>query len=191
MTHCRTLLVQCAALILRPSVAHAQPLPVLRPPRDEISQTFWEQHGWPVIIAAFLIVLFLAALLVLLTRPKRARPEPPEVWARRNLTALQGRAEDGAALMEVSRAFRRYVMFAYNLPPEELTTAELNKMLQSNSKAEATLAMAIGDFLRQCDEDKFSRQSRPSRANAASRALELLEKIESQRHETFSKQTGV
>lgn len=171
-------------LVFISNLALAQPPPGLRPPRGEIGPTFWEQHGWLVIIIAFFVVVAVTAVLILLTRPRRGRMEPPEAVARRSLAALRDRAEDGVLIMEVSRIFRRYVLFAFDLPPEELTTAELNKTLQSLPNAEPALAAAIGDFLRQCDEDKFAPRALPPRMNAVARALELLEKVEGFRQQS-------
>lgn len=161
--------------------ALAQPIPPLRPAHGEINLTFGEQHGWQIIIAATILAVAIAAFIILLIRPKMRVPEPPEVWARRSLAALRGRSPDGPLLMEVSRIFRRYVIFAFELPSQELTTAELNQALQSAPKAEPALAAAITSFLRQCDLDKFASRHGPPLADAATSALELLERIEAHR----------
>ncbi len=163
--------------------ALAQPIPSLRPPRDEINPTFWEQHGLLIIIAAVVLLVTVATLLFLLLRPRKKLAEPPEVAARRSLTALRGRIADGALLMEVSQIFRHYVVFAFDLPPQELTTVELCATLPSSRKAEPGLVAAIGDFLRVCDVDKFSSHPVPPIADAAARALELLEKTEVRRRQ--------
>jgi len=160
------------------SLSAAEPPPTLRPPRGEIGPTYWEQHSSLIIIGASVAVVVLTALIILVTRPKRYRSEPPEVLARRGLTALVNRPEDGALIMEASRIFRRYVIFAFNLPPVELTTAELNQTLQSSPKADSALVTGIAEFLRQCDEEKFAPLSNPPRLHTVLRALELLDKIE-------------
>ena len=92
--------------------------------------------------------------------------------------------------MEVSRIFRRYIVFAFNLPPDELTTAELSRTLQSLPQAEPALAAEIGEFLRQCDEDKFSPPAMPPHVGVATRALALLEKVEARRRQLLEKQTA-
>jgi hypothetical protein len=179
----------CFAFILVTSSALAEgpPFlgPTLLPPRGEISPTFWEQHGWLVIIDAFIALIIITALVILLTRPRQIRIEAPEVVARRALEKLRSRADDDALLMEVSRVFRRYLVFAFDLPPEELTTGELDRTLQSSPKTEPALARDVVNFLRQCDQDKFSPPVVPPRVGVASRALELLEKIEAHRRQTF------
>ena len=163
------------AFLLQAHLAGAQPPPALRPPRGEIAPTFWEQHGWQVVIAAIAIIIAAGVVIILLTRKKLKPPEPPEVLARRSLVALRGRKVDGTLLMEVSRIFRRYVIFAFNLPPGELTTAELRSALQSRSNENMLAAV---DFLRQCDEGKFSPGGTFPNVDPATRALELFEKIE-------------
>ena len=180
----------CLSLILHPASALAQPHSGLLPPRGEISPTFWEQHAWLVILITFFIVLALTALLILLTRPKQNEIVPPEIAARRALQARLNRPADGVLIMEVSRIFRRYLVFSFNLPPDELTTAELNRALQSLPSAEPALAAEIGDFLRRCDEDKFSPPALPPRCDVATRALTLLEKIETRRRQVLEKQTA-
>jgi hypothetical protein len=182
------LLLLC--LLFISNAALAQPHSGLFPPRDEINPTFWEQHALLVILVTFFIVLALTALLILLTRPKQNEIIVPEVAARRALQALQNRPADGALIMEVSRIFRRYVVFAFNLPPDELTTAELSRALQSLPQAEPALVTAIGDFLHQCDEDKFSPPALPPHVNVASRALALLEKIETRRLQLLAQPTA-
>lgn len=183
-------LYACSLLILPPASAPAQPHSGLLPPRGEIGPSFWEQRGWLVILVTFFIVLALTALLIVFTRPKKNQTEPPEIAARRALQAWQNRPADGTLLMEVSRIFRRYIVFAFNLPPDELTTAELSRALQSLPQAEPALAAEIGDFLRQCDEDKFSPLAIPPRGDVATRALALLEKIEMRRHQLSEKPTA-
>ena len=166
--------------------AFAQPPPALRPPRGEIAPTFWEQHGWQIVIVVVANLILIGVVIVLLTRQKPKPSEPPEVLARRSLTALRGRIVDGALLMEVSRIFRRYVIFAFNLPPDELTTAELQSALPSRAHEEVLAAI---DFLRQCDEEKFSPIGTPPNADPASRALELLEIIEVHRRQSPAEAT--
>lgn len=165
-------------LVSCPVSVFAQPPPALRPPRGEIDPTFLEKHGWLVAIIAFAAIVAIALLVILLCRPKRKRIESPEALARRSLMALQNRSEDGALIMQVSQIFRRYVIFAFELPAGELTTAELNQALEPLPKTDPALVTAIGDFLRRRDEEKFAPHSRPPQLHAASRALELLEKIE-------------
>jgi hypothetical protein len=184
----RSCLLCCGAFISGVASALAQPPSALRPPYGEIGPAFWEQYGWAVIVAGFVALIVIIALIILLTRPERKMAEPPEAAARCALAVLQNRPQNGALIMEVSRVFRRYVIFAYNLPAGEPTTAELNQELRSAPNAEPMLAAAIGDFFRQCDEDKFSPPALPPHTNVASRALQLLNRIEAHRRQTLMKQ---
>lgn len=181
----------CLGLLFCVIPAIAQPPPDLRPPRGEIPPSLWEAHPRLIIAAAIITLLVVIALVVLLTRPRRIVNEPPEIVARRRLTALLNRPENGALLAEVSRVFRRYVIFAFRLPPDEMTTTELDRLLHALPNAETTLVADVGDFLRQCDEEKFAPQSRPPRVNAAGRALALLEKIEARRRQQLVKEPAV
>jgi hypothetical protein len=175
-------------LLLLQVPTFAQPIPALRPPHGEIKPSFWEQYGWLTIIVATVLIIVIAALIILLTRPGKKIVEPPEFVARRGLAALRGRVTDGPMLMEVSRILRRYVVFAFDLPPQELTTTELKQTLQSLPRTEPALVAAVTEFLRQCDEDKFSPPALPPHTDAPSRALELLEKIESRRRLLLARQ---
>jgi hypothetical protein len=166
-------------------LANAQPLPALRPARGEITPTFWEQHGWHIVIVVVASIILVGIVIILLTRAKPKLSEPPEVLARRSLVALRGRTVNGALLMEVSRVFRRYLIFAFDLSPHEPTTAELSQTLQSSAKADPSLVASILKFLRECDEDKFSPNTSPPHTDPATRALELLEKIEVCRRRTL------
>jgi hypothetical protein len=179
----------CITLALCSIPAFAQPPPALRPPRGEIGPTFWEQYEPLVIIAALAAFILAVVLTVLFMLPKHNPAESPLGATRRGLAARQNRTEDGALIMEVSQIFRGYVIFAFELPSGELTTAELAQSLQSLQKTDPALTTAIVDFFRRCDEDKFSPPALPPHANVASRALELLNKIEAQRRQTLMQQT--
>ena len=98
--------------------------------------------------------------------------------ARRALLSLRSRPEDAALVGEVSRIFRRYLTFAFALPPVELTTTELARELQSRAAGNPALAGSISDFLRRCDEWKFAPGARGTKLAAAPAAVELLEQIE-------------
>lgn len=174
-------LVTGISLALSAALSSAQPPAALRPPRGEINPTFLEQHGWLIAAMALVALIAIVLLIVLFTRPKLRVAEPPEVAARRALHALGHTAEDGTLIMEASRIFRRYVLFAFGFPAVELTTKELREALQSRPQCDPAMVTEIDDFLRQCDEEKFAPLSRPPRLRSVARALELLEKIEVQR----------
>jgi len=106
---------------------------------------------------------------------------PPDVLARSALEALRGRPEDIALVAEVSGIFRHYVIAAFNLPPDELTTAELHRALQSHPQASAELVAEIIEFLSRCDEYKFAPAHPASPFDGVAGALELIAKTEAQR----------
>ena len=153
----------------------------LRPPRAELVPSFWEQHGWQILLA---LAVALGAILIWMKwfrRPDPAIITPPDVIARSALELLRGRVEDAGLVAEVSRVLRRYVIASFCLPPEELTTSELEKALQTDAQATPELAAGIIAFLRRCDEAKFAPVPSASHLGAVASALELLERIETDR----------
>jgi hypothetical protein len=158
-------------------------LPPLQPPHGDLPPSFWEQHGWAVVVVA-LLTLFIFALLIFWAR--RSMPAvivPPDALARRDLEALRGQAEDGVLLMKVSGILRRYVTFACGLPPGELTSAELCRAIATHPLFSSDLAAAIADFFRQCDERKFSAHPPAPALGAVATALALVEKIDQRRRQ--------
>ncbi len=176
------LLLFSFSLACRSTFAAAEEIPTLRPPHDELHPSFWEQHGgW--LVLAFVVVA--SAVLLgwkLLRRPKPEIVTPPEVLARRALEALRGRVEDMGLVVEVSQILRRYVVSAFQLPPHELTTAELQRAFQSQSQISATLTTAVIHFLSKCDERKFASVTTAALTGTVARALELVNDIEASRH---------
>ena len=147
----------------------ADEIPALRPPHAEIPATFWEQHSLAVIVVGVLVLVGGAAAAWFLTRPKPAVVIPPEILARKALELLRQQPEDGLLLSRVSQVLHQYVTAAFNLPPEELTTAEFCREIAGHAQIGPELAAAVSDFLRQCDRQKFSpppaaRSARRSRA---------------------------
>jgi hypothetical protein len=181
-----SLLLFCFALISCPALA--QPPPPLQPPHGEIGPSFWEQYHLLIIVVAIVAFLFIIALTFLLSLSKPALVISPTVVARRALITLQRRPENDATMTEASQILRRYVIFAFNLPSEELTTAELNRKLQSLSGVDTVLLNAVANFFRQCDEDKFSPPALPPHVGAVARALQLLDRIEAHRIQIASQQ---
>jgi hypothetical protein len=155
----------------------------LRPPHDELQPSYWELHGWWTVAGAVTTLAVLALFIAWLLRPKPEEITPPEILARRALEALRGRAEDAALVVEVSRVVRRYILLAFGLTPDELTTTEIRQVLQHSAPAGPELAAAITDFLRECDERKFAPAPPPPKVGVVDRALALLEKIESSRRQ--------
>jgi hypothetical protein len=161
-------------------------LSALAPPCGELPPTFWQQHGTVVVVGG-LVVLALAAVVVWkILRPKPQPVLPPAVVARAALARLQRQPEDGKILSEASQALRRYVIATFELPPDELTTAEFCAALAGNKKIGAELAQSIADFLRECDGRKFSGSPPAVPLNAAGRALELVALGEKRRAELLA-----
>ncbi len=95
---------------------------------------------------------------------------------------------------------RRYVVAAFELPPDELVTSEFCRLLAGHERIGPELAAAVGEFLRRCDEHKFAPPHSPTPMEwdsasslssptgrmpgppgAAARALELVELGEARR----------
>jgi hypothetical protein len=156
-------------------------IPPLAPASSEIPPTFWEQYGTAVAFASVVALVILGIVVWWLAQPKPVTPQPPEVVARRALEVLRQRNEDGAVLSEVSQTLRRYLVAAFELPREEMPTAEFCSAIQRHEKAGVELSGAVTEFLRRCDEQKFSPLTPTTSTNAAARALELVERGEVRR----------
>lgn len=154
--------------------ANTNTLPALAPAYDPIPPTFWEQHGTAIIIGSLTLLAIVSVVVWRHLQPKPPVVVPPELLARRALTKLQGRPEDGKTLSDVSQIVRRYFSTVLQLPPGELTTAEFNFALARNDNVPVELGEAILRFLRECDERKFSSAKVAVPVNAVPRALELI-----------------
>lgn len=172
------------------SIAFAQPsqrladdIPPLAPPLPEMQSTFWEQH--PVLKFALpgLAAGLALGLWWLWVSRKRKPPQLPDpaFQARAALTALQSRPEDGATLVEVSKILRVYLINKFWLRPEEMTTREFCAALTGNAQIGLELSSDLAEFLRDCDERKFSPAGNTTPLSAASRALVLVEQVEARR----------
>ncbi|HZV35127.1 MAG TPA: hypothetical protein VFB72_11190 [Verrucomicrobiae bacterium] len=146
-----------------------------------MAPTFWEQHGWHVIAGAAFCLALIALIIFWLRRPKIVIAEPPATAARRALESWRNRAEDGALVADVTRVVRRYVVCAFNLPSEELTTTEFRKALLSDPHIPRDVGAAAGDFLRRCDQWKFAPAPPAPPLEAVAFALELINKMEAAR----------
>ena len=183
------------------SQTNTNALPALAPPYGELPPTFWEQHGATILIGGLLLVALAGLLAWNLLHPRPPVLPQPDVLAREALTRLLGQTEDGNHLSEISKVLRRYLVVVFVLPPGETTTAEFYAALAGNEKIGPELALAISDFLRECDERKFSPAVRSSAftrsgppeggtpnplppLNAAARALEIVESVEKRREKS-------
>jgi len=155
---------------------------LLLPPLPEIPPTLWERFGWIVWLVLPFVVMFIGIIAAFLLRPGK----PPVLvsaaaQARAALAALQNRPEDGATLSQISRALRGYLVTAFWLNPNETTTTEFCKALNTNAQIGAELAGAVAQFLRACDEQKFAPGKSTPPLDAAHNAALLVDMSEARR----------
>ena len=165
----------CLGLLACAATNLPDQIPPLRPPRGEIPPGFWEEHGLSIVAGSALALVFLGVAGWLLTRRKPPPPPAPETLARQALVRLRRRPEEGLLLSRVSRILRRYLVAAFGLPAEELTTAEFCAVLSHNQPVGPELSAGISEFLRRCDERKFAPAAPQPPLGAVERALALIE----------------
>jgi hypothetical protein len=156
-------------------------IPPLRPPHAELPPGFWEQHTSLAVFLGLLLVILVGVGIWLLTRPKPVIVVPPEVGARAALGLLRDRPEDGLLLSRVSQVLCHYVTAAFGLPPGELTTAEFRRAVAGCASIGPDLAAALSDFLRQCDERKFSPPAPAPPLSAVDYASKLIDQSQARR----------
>ena len=187
-TFARRLLISVAALAAVSTMSafagSGPPLPDLLPAHGELPPTFWEQHGWSVVLLSLAALALIVLIVVWVSRPALVVIISPELVARRALEPLRDRPEDGPLLMRVSAIVRHYLTHACGLPAGERTTRELCRELASRPRLDGELVAAIARFLRQCDERKFSLEPPPAPAPAVMAALEIVTRVEA-RHREF------
>lgn len=160
----------------RPASAQSSnDIPPLQPALPEIPPTLWEQHSVLIVVFGVLMVGIFAVAILWLLQPKPAIPVAIGIQTRRELEALQQRVEDGRTLSEITRCLRRYIVFAFGLPPLELTTREFCRTILTNEKIGPELSSHFVEFLLRCDEQKFAPSGGPPLTGTAERALQLLE----------------
>ena len=157
-------------------------LPTLSPPYGQIPPTFWEQHGTAVLAGGIILLTLAAAVVWRILNPGPQPVLPPAIVARKALEKCCARPEDGSVLSEVSQTLRHYVGAVLEFPVGEFTTAEFCLELQRSERIAPQLTGAISNFLRTCDERKFSPAASSAPLNAAARALEFLGLIEGDGH---------
>src|SRR5262249_52431622 len=128
----------------------------LRPPRGEISASFWEQYGLWVVLGAVLALGTFAALIWLLVRPRPPVPIPPAVQAREELEPLKQKPEEGFLLSDISQILRHYLAAVFPLPSGELTTTDLSRSIVQDQQIGPELGSEVIEFLRACDLRKFA-----------------------------------
>ncbi len=163
------------------NAAGSDEIPKLRPPLPEIPPSFWDQHGLGISCAASVLMIVAAGGVWHLTRPKPPVPVAPAVQARGQLESLRAAPEDGAVVSRVSRVVRYYFSAAFNLPAGELTTSEFSRAIEGVQKLGPELKIAVVDFLRRCDERKFSPSPARAPLGAAARAVQIIEEAETRR----------
>jgi len=174
-----------APLFANTNYSRTEEILKLRPPRGEIPPTFWEKNGLWVVSSGVALMVLAGAGIWFLTRPKPPQAVPPEVRARRAVEALRGRAEDGVVLSRVSQVLRRYVTAAFELPSEEMTTSEFCRVIGGEARLGPQVAGAISDFLRRCDERKFTLPAPRPEMDAVGEALNLIEAVEARRAASY------
>jgi hypothetical protein len=166
-------------------LAATNDIPPLRPPRGEISAPTWNEQGWLASVAFIVVLSLLALCLRWLMRSRPPQTAPPEIVACQALERLRERPEDAPLAVEVSGIVRAYLRSVLKLPPEELTTAELQKTLEAYPLLDADLASATAEFLRYCDQVKFAPAPPGASSGAVVGALRLVGKFETRRRQAI------
>jgi len=161
----------------------ADEIPPLAPPRPEIPPGFWEQYGLWVGIVGGALLAVAAFLIWRLSRPRPPVLVPIEVLTRETLLGLRERPENGALLSQVSQTLRHYVAGVFSLPADEMTTTEFCQALARHEKIGSSLSSALAQFLRRCDELKFSPAVPKTPMGAAAQALNLVDLAEARREQ--------
>jgi hypothetical protein len=147
----------------------------LRPPRAEIPPTFWERYNVWIIAGALVFLALIGIIVWIVTRPKPPIIILPEIRAKQALDPLLTKSENGLLLSKVSQILRHYIAEAFSLPAGELTTTEFCSLIANHEGIGFELAATISEFLRRCDERKFTPSPPTAPMTAAATALKLVE----------------
>ena len=165
-----------------PAQKPSDEIPPLAPPLPEIPLTFWEQYGWTLWILVPLLLSLVAVVAAVWIRPRKPPVlSKPADQARTGLVALLACPEDSPTLSLISQTLRRYLVATFWLHTGETTTSEFCAALAANAQVGPELSVALGEFLKQCDERKFSPAVSPPLLGAAGRALSLVDQAETRR----------
>jgi hypothetical protein len=130
------------------------------------------------VAGALLALVLMGVAGWFLTRRKPVPLPAPETLARQALDPLRRQPEEGALLSRVSQVLRHYLIAAFGLPPEELTSTEFCGLLRENQGAGPELSAGIAEFLSRCDERKFAPAVPQPALGAVEQALEFIEAAE-------------
>jgi hypothetical protein len=133
-----------------------------------------EKSPWKIATLVAIAVLLLAALIFAIIayrrRAKHVPPVLPEVWALRELAALnidawlaEGRARE--FYYRISEVVRGYVERQFGLAAPDMTTEEFLETLLRNRRAIPYDTHKLGEFLQKCDMVKYAAVS-PQRPDA-------------------------
>jgi len=158
----------------------------LRPPRNEIPPSFWEQHGALVLVLGICALIGVALVVWYFARPKSVVPLPPGIRARREFEALAGKPADRAILTRTCQVLKSYVAEAFGLPREEMTTSEFCRAMNAQREMDAGAAQEVCRFLQRSDALKFAPGTTPQKF--VEEAMRLMEMLEAKRLETIAVQ---
>jgi Domain of unknown function (DUF4381) len=161
----------------------ADQIPQLKPPHGEIPPGFWEQYGIWVIVAGLIFVYLVAWVIWLVMRKRKPMSRPPEVEANEALAAIRGQPENGETLAEISRIVKTYFVRAFNLPPQEHTTAEIAVLARESRQIGPGLGQDLGAYLAELDRRKFALGTQIAGRPALEQAEELIQASEGRRKE--------
>jgi len=156
----------------------------LKPPRGEIRPSYWEQHGFWLVLGALVLLALLSAAVWFLLRPRPPLPPPSAAEAaRRQLERLRQQPEDGILLSRVSQLLHGYLSGTFGIAGVELTTAELCQAVAQNREISSDLATEITEFLREGDVRKFAPKPPGTPFGAVTKALTIIDHCEGLRAE--------
>ncbi len=169
--------LRAAALSTNPP---SSPL-ALRPPRDVLQPSFFEEHGLSIALGAAALALGAAILAWRWRRPGAAAAESPETAARRALEALRGQPETPEQIAQLAQRLRCYLQILHGGPPEQWTTDELLERLRRAPAADPALTADLEALLRECEARSFAPTAGVGGAALGPRVFEMAARLEQER----------